>query len=60
MKKKSIAVKNDEAIRNLLILSLLKDGVNPKVIATATGMPEKTIRNKFPMREIGKQAEGEE
>jgi hypothetical protein len=60
MKKKNIAIENDEAIKNLLILSLLKDGVNPKVIAAATGIPEKTIRNKFPMKEIGKQAEGEE
>jgi len=31
--------------------------VNPKVIATATGISEKTIRNKFPMKEIGKQSE---
>ncbi len=40
---------NDESIRNLLILSLLKDGVSPKLISIATNIPEKTIRNKFPM-----------
>ena len=59
MPKKKSPIENDEAIRNLLILALLKDGVNPKVIATATGIPEKTIRNKFPMKEIGKQYEEE-
>jgi hypothetical protein len=59
MKKKNIPIENDEAIKNLLILSLLNDGVNPKSIATATGIPEKTIRNKFPMKEIGKQHEEE-
>jgi hypothetical protein len=57
MARKKNLIENDEAIKNLLILTLLKDGVNPKVIATATGIPEKTIRNKFPMKEIGKQEE---
>jgi hypothetical protein len=51
-------VKNDEAIRNLLIVSLLKDGVDPKIIETATGIPEMTIRGKFPMKQI-KKLEGE-
>jgi len=42
-------ITNEESIRNLLILNLLKDGVNPKLISIATGIPEKTIRNKFPV-----------
>jgi hypothetical protein len=50
-------IQNDEAIKNLLILRLLKDGIDPKLIETATGIPEKTIRNKFPMKEIKKQWE---
>jgi len=45
-------VENNEAIKNLLIISLLKDGVNPRIIENATGIPEKTIRNKFPMKSI--------
>jgi hypothetical protein len=49
-KKKEI--ENNEAIKNLLIVSLLKEGVNPKIIESATGIPEKTIRNKFPMKAI--------
>lgn len=57
MTKKNIPIENEEAIKNLLIISLLKDGVHPKVIATATGIPEKTIRNKFPMKEIKKHQE---
>jgi hypothetical protein len=57
MTKKNVPIENEEAIKNLLILSLLKDGVNPKVIAIATGIPEKTIRNKYPMKEIKKQQE---
>ena len=44
------AISNDEAIKNLLILLLLKEGVSPKAIELATGTPEKTIRNKFPMK----------
>jgi hypothetical protein len=45
---------NDEALKNLLILSLLKDGVDPKMIEVATGIPEMTIRGKFPMKQIKK------
>ena len=45
-------IENNEAIKNLLIIGLLKDDVNPKIIETATGIPEKTIRNKFPMKLI--------
>ena len=50
MKKKE--VEKNEAIRNLLIINLLKDGVSPKIIESATGIPEKTIRNKYPMKAI--------
>ncbi|MGD6810108.1 MAG: hypothetical protein ACQCN3_10470 [Candidatus Bathyarchaeia archaeon] len=50
--KRKQPIENNEAIKNLLVISLLKDGVNPKVIETATGIPEKTIRNKFPMNDI--------
>jgi len=41
-----------EAVKNLLIISLLKDDVDPKVIEAATGIPEMTIRGKFPMKLI--------
>lgn len=51
-KKKEL--ENNEAIRNLLIISLLKEGVDPKAIETATGVPEMTIRGKFPMKLIKK------
>lgn len=56
-KRKEGELPNDEAIKNLLIISLLKDDVDPAVISTATGIPEKTIRNRFPMKLIkgGKQ-----
>lgn len=47
-------ITNEEAIKNLLIINLLKDGVDPKAIKMATGVPEKTIRNKFPMKLIKK------
>lgn len=43
-----------EAIKNLLIISLLKDGVDPKAIVEATGIPEGTIRRKFQMKYIKK------
>ncbi len=43
---------NDEAVKNLLIVLALQNGVNPKVIESATGITEKTIRNKFPMKLI--------
>jgi len=52
MKKKKPSnqdVSNNESLVNLLIISLLKDGVDPKIISTATGIPEGTIRRKFPM-----------
>lgn len=51
-KKDKITIKNDEAIKNLLIINLLKDGVDPKIIEVATGIPEMTIRWKFPMKLI--------
>lgn len=50
--QKKSAIGDEEAIKNLLIVSLLKDGVEPKIIETATGIPEKTVRNKFPMKDI--------
>lgn len=51
-KKEENKNSNEEIIINLLILSLLKDGVNPKIIAKATGIPEMTIRWKFPKKLI--------
>ena len=57
--RKKNAIGDEEAIKNLLIISLLKDGVDPSMIATATGIPEMTIRGKFPMKEIKKQKEEE-
>jgi hypothetical protein len=57
--QKKSAIGDEEAIKNLLIVSLIKDGVDPKIIETATGIPQKTIRNKFPMKEIKKQEEEE-
>jgi len=57
--QKKDAIGDEEAIKNLLIVSLLKDDVDPKVIETATGIPEKTIRNKFPMKDIKKRKEEE-
>jgi hypothetical protein len=56
-KGKKNVISDDEAIKNLLIINLLKDGVDPKLIETATGMPEKTVRNKFPMKELGSRKE---
>jgi hypothetical protein len=53
MSKKN-ELENNEAIKNLLIVLLLKEGVDPKVIETATGLPEMTIRGKFPMKLIKK------
>jgi hypothetical protein len=50
--KRKELFENNEAIKNLLIVKLLNDGVNPKAIELATGIPEKTIRNKFPMKDI--------
>lgn len=45
-------INDQEAIKNLLILGLLKEGVDPKVIEAATGIPEMTLRGKFPMKLI--------
>jgi len=59
MSEKSDKISNEEAIKNLLIINLLKDSVDPKIIEIATGIPEKTIRNKFPMKLI-KKAKGED
>jgi hypothetical protein len=56
-KKRDIG--NDEAVKNLLIITLLKDGVDPKLIETATGIPEKTIRNKFPLKSFAAHKEGQ-
>jgi hypothetical protein len=47
-------LENNEAIKNLLIVFLLKQGVDPKVIETATGIPEMTIRGRFPMKLVKK------
>jgi hypothetical protein len=58
-RKKSV-ISNEEAIKNLLILNLLENGVDPKLIEKATGIPEKTIRNKFPMKEMRKPKEAGE
>lgn len=60
MTKKKDTISNDEAIRNLLIINLLKDGVDPKLIEKATGIPEMTIRWKFPMKIIKKSKEEKE
>jgi len=49
---KNDLIPNDEAIKNLLIIIALKNGVDPKAIEIATGIVEKTIRNKFPMKLI--------
>ena len=49
MSKKQRRAMADDSVANLLIISLLKDGVNPKVITRATNIPEGTIRRKFPM-----------
>lgn len=49
---KKNSIDDAEAIKNLLIISLLKSGVNPKIIESATVIAEKTIRNRFPMKEI--------
>jgi hypothetical protein len=56
MRKKN-EIGNEEAIKNLLIIALLKDGVDPKIIEAATGIPEMTIRGKFPMKHVKKSKE---
>jgi hypothetical protein len=53
-KRSKGSISNEEAIKNLLILSLLKDSVDPKLIEKATGIPEMTIRWKFPMKYLAK------
>jgi hypothetical protein len=55
--RKKNAICNEEAIKNLLIVSLLKDDIDPSIIEKATGIPEMTIRGKFPMKEIKKPKE---
>ena len=57
MSKKKREINDSEAIKNLLIIGLLKDGVDPKIIETATGIPEMTIRGKFPMKNLKKSTE---
>jgi hypothetical protein len=57
-KKSKESISDEEAIKNLLILSLLKDGVDPKLIEKATGIPEMTIRWKFPMKYLAKSRGG--
>ncbi len=52
MVKDNSKINFEEGILNLLIINLLKQGVNPKILELATGIPEKTIRNKFPMKLI--------
>jgi len=52
-KRKNQKQDNDEAIKNLLILLLLKNGVGAEAIEIATGIDQKTIRNRFPKRLIG-------
>jgi len=41
-------IDTDEAIKNLLIILLLKEGIDPKLIEKATGISEMTIRGKYP------------
>jgi len=55
MTKKEKNIEDSEAIKNLLVISLLKDGVDAEIIGKVTGMKEKTIRNKFPMKLIKNQ-----
>ena len=52
MMVKNEILPNDEAIKNLLIILALQNGADPKLIASTTGIAEKTIRNKFPMKLI--------
>jgi hypothetical protein len=48
MPKKKIEA--NEAIMNMLIVKLLVDDVDMKLIEGATGLDEKTIYSKFPMK----------
>ncbi len=47
---------NLETIKNLMILSLIHQGVTPEAIAKATGVAPITIRKNFPMKDIKKKA----
>ena len=49
-----LELKELQAIKKLLIISLLEREVSPKVIEKATGIAEKTIRNSFPASLIKK------
>ena len=39
---------NNEAIKNLLVLLLLREGVDPEAIGQALGVSGKTITNRYP------------
>lgn len=43
-----------QAIKKLLIVSLLQSGISPKAIEKATGIAAKTIRNTYPISLIKK------
>lgn len=60
MGKKKETISNEEAIKNLLIVSLLKDDIDPSIIEKATGIPEMTIRWKFPMKSVKKSKQEEQ
>lgn len=47
-----------EAIRNLLILSMVKSGSTSDEIAAATGMGSSTIRKMFPVKKIKNKPKG--
>jgi len=53
-KRHKRSISDTEAIKNLLVVGLLKDGVDAKSIAAATGIPEGTIRRRFPMKFVKK------
>ncbi len=40
-------ISNEEATKNLLILLLLKEGIDPKAIEIVTGIPEMTLAEDF-------------
>jgi hypothetical protein len=41
-------IENNEAIKNLLVLLLLRQGVDPEDIGRALGVSGKTITNRYP------------
>lgn len=47
-----IIVKEIEGLKDLIIVGLLKDGVDPQIIADLTGISKKRVQNKFPMKYI--------